>query len=223
MPIELRFVKLPQFFEAGQGDGRHSEQERETSRLLSPEAEREGCGQCGAGTRHPRDQCADLGDADNHRISKRYVIDRTPMARVELGELPPDAVAEGEDVLVHGLALELRDELIVRDVDRVHDRVGADEHRELAAMAYAAKRTLVTVERIVDRNLLQTEDSAAGVLPSLYVEAVAVAERGAWPLALWDEYDGDGAEVARYAAMARTEEGFRAYLSTFLTCRKQIA
>jgi glutaconate CoA-transferase subunit A len=100
-------------------------------------------------------------------------------------------------------------------------RIG--RHRELAAMAYAAKRSLVTVERIVDRNLLETEDSAAGVLPSLYVDAVAVAEHGAWPLSLWDEYDRDGAEVARYAAMARTEEGFRAYLSAFLTRRKQVA
>jgi len=100
-------------------------------------------------------------------------------------------------------------------------RIG--RHRELAAMAYAAKRTLVTVERIVDRNLLATEDSAAGVLPSLYVDRIAVAERGAWPLPLWDEYPGDDAEVARYAAMARTEEGFRGYLSGFLGRRRQVA
>jgi glutaconate CoA-transferase, subunit A len=119
---------------------------------------------------------------------------------------------------------------IVPDVALFHapeaDRTGnirIGRHRELAAMAYAAKRTLVTVERIVDRNLLATEDSAAGVLPSLYVDAVAVAARGAWPLPLWDEYERDGAEVARYAAMARTEEGFRAYLSAFLTRRKQVA
>lgn len=100
-------------------------------------------------------------------------------------------------------------------------RIG--RHRELAAMAYAAKRTFVTVERIVERDLLETEDSAAGVLPSLYVEAVACATSGAWPLPLWDEYAGDAAEVARYAAMARTEEGFRAYLSGFLTRRRQVA
>jgi glutaconate CoA-transferase, subunit A len=100
-------------------------------------------------------------------------------------------------------------------------RIG--RHRELADMAYAAKRTFVTVERIVETNLLETEDSAAGVLPALYVEAVAIAARGAWPLPLWGEYTGDAAEVARYAAMARTEEGFRAYLSTFLTRRKQVA
>jgi len=100
-------------------------------------------------------------------------------------------------------------------------RIG--RHRELAGIAYAAKRTFVTVERIVARNLLETEDSAAGVLPSLYVEAVAVAERGAWPLPLWDEYDGDAAEVKRYAAMARTEDGFHTYLSAYFARRKQVA
>lgn len=100
-------------------------------------------------------------------------------------------------------------------------RIG--RHRELAAMAYAAKRTFVTVERIVERNLMASEDSAAGVLPSLYVDKVAVAPRGAWPLPLPGEYPGDDVEVARYAAMARSEEGFRAWLSGFLTQRKQVA
>jgi glutaconate CoA-transferase subunit A len=100
-------------------------------------------------------------------------------------------------------------------------RIG--RYRELATMAYAAKRTLVTVERIVDRDLMETEDSAAGVLPALYVDAIAVAEHGAWPLPLWGEYETDGAELARYAAMARTDEGFRAYLSTFLRRGKRVA
>ncbi len=100
-------------------------------------------------------------------------------------------------------------------------RIG--RHRELADMAYAAKRSFVTVERIVDHDLLATEDSAAGVLPSLYVEAVACVKHGAWPLPLWGEYPTDAAEVARYAAMARTEDGFRAYLSTFITRRRQVA
>jgi glutaconate CoA-transferase subunit A len=95
--------------------------------------------------------------------------------------------------------------------------------RELATMAYAARRTLVTVERIVEHNLMETEDSAAGVLPSLYVDAVARAPRGAWPLSLRDQYETDTAELARYAAMARSEEGFRAYLSGFLTRRREVA
>jgi glutaconate CoA-transferase subunit A len=93
-------------------------------------------------------------------------------------------------------------------------RIG--RRRELATMAYAAKTTLVTVERISETSLFEDERDAAGVLPALYVSQVAIAERGAWPLGLWGEYPADGAEIARYAQMARTSEGFRAYMDGFL-------
>lgn len=85
--------------------------------------------------------------------------------------------------------------------------------RELAAMAYASRRTFVTVERIVDHRLLDDEMTAAGVLPSLYVDGVAKAERGAWPYGLWGEYAPDVAELRRYAEMARTEEGLRQWIA----------
>ena len=88
--------------------------------------------------------------------------------------------------------------------------------RELATMAHAAKRSLVTAEEIVDFSLLDDETTAAGVLPGLYVEAVAEAPRGAWPLGLQDLYPADDAELARYAEAARTEAGFRAWLDGFL-------
>lgn len=102
----------------------------------------------------------------------------------------------------------------------VADRFGnvrIGRRRELGTMAYAAKRTLVTVERITDENLLHTEDSAAGTLPSLYVDAIAVVPGGARPYGLWSgEYDTDTAEIARYARIARTDEGFAEYLGTAL-------
>lgn len=85
--------------------------------------------------------------------------------------------------------------------------------RELAAMAYAATETLVTVERIVDRSLLADEATAAGTLPALYVTAVAPAPRGAWPYGLWGDYAADTAELARYATAARTPEGFADYMA----------
>lgn len=85
--------------------------------------------------------------------------------------------------------------------------------RELAAMAYAARLTLVTVERIAEGDLLADETMAAGVLPALYVGAVAVAPRGAWPYGLWGEYPADVAELARYARAARSAEGFAAYMA----------
>jgi glutaconate CoA-transferase subunit A len=85
--------------------------------------------------------------------------------------------------------------------------------RELAAMAYASATTLVTVERIVDENLLASEMSAAGTLPSLYVSDIAVAPQGAWPYGLWGEYPTDTAEIIRYAKAARSAEGFADYMS----------
>ena len=85
--------------------------------------------------------------------------------------------------------------------------------RELAAMAYASRRTFVTVERIVDHRLLDDEITAAGVLPCVYVDGVAKAEKGAWPYGLWGEYAPDTAALQRYAKMARTEEGFQSWIA----------
>jgi glutaconate CoA-transferase subunit A len=87
--------------------------------------------------------------------------------------------------------------------------------RELALMAYAARTSLVTVERIRETSLLDEEVTAAGVVPALYVGAIAHAPNGAWPYGLWGEYPIDAAEIARYAEAARTKEGFAAYLDRF--------
>ncbi|WP_370133764.1 MULTISPECIES: CoA transferase subunit A [unclassified Bradyrhizobium] len=98
----------------------------------------------------------------------------------------------------------------------IADRFGnvwIGRRRELAAMAYASRTVLVTVERIVEESLLADEMSAAGVLPALYVTAVARAPKGAWPYGLWGEYPADSAEIARYAKAARTTDGFSAYMA----------
>ena len=88
--------------------------------------------------------------------------------------------------------------------------------RELVTMAHAARRTLVTVEEIVDRSLLADEATAAGVIPALYITAVAVAPGGSWPLGLPGHSEPDAAEQERYARAARSEDGFRAYLAELL-------
>ena len=46
--------------------------------------------------------------------------------------------------------------------------------RELLTMAHAAEKTIVTVEKIFDGNLLDDPVLAAGTLPGFYVEAIAV-------------------------------------------------
>ncbi|MBB5692775.1 CoA transferase subunit A [Muricoccus pecuniae] len=91
--------------------------------------------------------------------------------------------------------------------------VWVGRRRECATLAHASRRLLVTVERVVPGNLLEDERLAPGTISATYVEAVAVAERGAHPVALLDEYGFDAAHVAAYARAARTEEGFRAWLA----------
>ncbi len=85
--------------------------------------------------------------------------------------------------------------------------------RELATLAHASRAVFVTVEKIVDTDLFDTEATAAGALPAFNLSAIAVAENGAWPVGLTDIYPPDGAELRRYAGMARTEAGFAEYLA----------
>jgi glutaconate CoA-transferase subunit A len=105
------------------------------------------------------------------------------------------------------------------------DRVGnvfIGTQRELVTMAHAAARTIVTVEKIHDGDLLRDPLLAAGTLPGFYVEAVAVAPRGAWPLPLPDHYAVDGAHVAEYARLAATAEGFAEYLQRYVHQRAAV-
>ena len=92
--------------------------------------------------------------------------------------------------------------------------------RELATMAHAAVRTVVTVEEIHNGNLLEDPLYAAGTLPGFYVESVAVCERGAWPLPLPDRYTADAAHLAEYAKLAATAEGFGEYLDKYVYEKK---
>ena len=90
--------------------------------------------------------------------------------------------------------------------------VWVGRRRECATIAHASARCLVTVERVMEGDFLQDERLAPGAISATYVTAVAVAERGAHPVALLDQYAADPAYVAEYARMARTAEGFRAWL-----------
>ncbi|MBX9594671.1 MAG: CoA synthetase [Roseomonas sp.] len=109
------------------------------------------------------------------------------------------------------------------DVALIHG-VMADEagnvwtgrRRELSTVAHASKRVLATVERMVPGDMLEDERLAPGCISGTYIEAVAVAERGAWPVALLDEYGFDAGHVAEYARLAKTEAGFREYLDRYV-------
>ena len=84
--------------------------------------------------------------------------------------------------------------------------------RELMLMAHASARTLVTVEEIVDGNLMDDDRIKAGTIPALYVTAIAEAAQGAWPVGVPGQYEPDHAHLARYVELARSGEGFQRYL-----------
>ncbi|GIK81094.1 MAG: CoA synthetase [Alphaproteobacteria bacterium] len=92
--------------------------------------------------------------------------------------------------------------------------------RELATLAHAAACTIVTVETLHEGNLLADPTLAAGTLPGFYVDAVAIAERGAWPLPLPDRYPADQAHLTEYMKRAATPEGFARYLQDFVHERR---
>jgi glutaconate CoA-transferase subunit A len=113
------------------------------------------------------------------------------------------------------------------DVALIHapmaDRFGnvwIGRQRELATMAHAAEKTVATVEKMHDGNLLDDPVLAAGTLPGFYIESVAIAERGAWPLPLPDHYGADAEHLALYARMAATPEGFAEYLDKYVYERR---
>jgi glutaconate CoA-transferase subunit A len=96
--------------------------------------------------------------------------------------------------------------------------IGRD--RELAVMAHAAARTVVTVERLFDGNLLDDSRLAAGTLSGFYVESVAVAPEGAWPLAFADHYAADRAHLQEYARLSASPEGFALYLDRYVLAQR---
>ena len=104
-----------------------------------------------------------------------------------------------------------------------HGNVWVGRRRELATLAHASQRVLATVERMVPGNLLDDERLAPGTISATYVEAVAIAVRGAWPIALLDEYDADAAHLREYARAARTPDGFQTYLGQHVLQRRAAA
>src|SRR4051795_3765534 len=62
--------------------------------------------------------------------------------------------------------------------------VGRD--RELLTMAHASSRTIATVEKLYDGNLMDDPALSAATVPGFYVDTVAIAPRGAWPLRMPD-------------------------------------
>ena len=129
-------------------------------------------------------------------------------------------LSEGDDPIVLLPAIQPDIALFHVPLADREGNVWVGRRRELVTMAHAAKRNLVTAEVIQEQNLLEDERLAAGVIPALYVSAVAEAARGAWPIGLEGRYEPDTAHIADYVRTARSEDGFRAYLAGHVLARR---
>lgn len=109
---------------------------------------------------------------------------------------------------------------VTPDVALFHGRYGDAQGnvwvgaaRECVLLAHASRRALATVEEVWEGNLMDDPGMRAGTIPPVYVEAVAHAPQGAWPLGMPGRYPRDGRHLRAYVASARTAQGFDTWLA----------
>ena len=98
--------------------------------------------------------------------------------------------------------------------------VWVGRRREFFTMAHASAHTVVTVESLHDGNLLENELLAGATIPNFYIDAVAIAQKGAWPLRFANHYAEDSVHLAEYMRLAGSELGFRRYLERYVFERR---
>ncbi|HEU0114255.1 MAG TPA: CoA-transferase [Thermomicrobiales bacterium] len=82
---------------------------------------------------------------------------------------------------------------------------------EDAIMARAARRVILTAERIVAGDAFAA-DPAATTIPGFMVDAVVEAPGGAWPLSCAGRYDYDAAYLAAYIAASHDPAALAAFI-----------
>jgi glutaconate CoA-transferase, subunit A len=118
-------------------------------------------------------------------------------------EITVVALAQNPDVaILHGLKADREGNAILR-------RFGED-----VMVAQASRRTIVTVEEIVDK--VTPEDTSGQFISSINVTAVVHAPNGAHPTAVPGRYERDDAHIRRYLDASASDEAFKAYLDEFV-------
>jgi glutaconate CoA-transferase subunit A len=86
---------------------------------------------------------------------------------------------------------------------------------ELKILAHAARRTVATAEALHPDSLPADARYDAALVPSLYVDSIAVVPGGARPLAMSGHYGEDRAVLVSYLEAAETQAGSRAWIERF--------
>jgi glutaconate CoA-transferase subunit A len=102
--------------------------------------------------------------------------------------------------------------LHVQEADRTGNGRIIGTRFEDVLMAQAARRVILTAERIVDGAAFAAMPEAVAV-PGFLADAVVEAPRGAWPFSCTPFYDYDAAFLAAWVAAARDEAAARAFIA----------
>jgi glutaconate CoA-transferase subunit A len=96
-----------------------------------------------------------------------------------------------------------------------HGNVVTSGTLDAKLIAQASRRTIATVEEIVDGDL--TQEPHTGVLvPGIHVSAVVHAPRGAHPTSCEGRYPVDGAHVREYVEAAQDDDTFAKWLDRYV-------
>ena len=120
--------------------------------------------------------------------------------------------SDKDDPIVFLPALKPDIALIHAPIGDKYGNVWGGVRREQMLMAHAASKTYVTVEEIVEGNIMDDLQLKAATIPGIYVNAIAEAKNGAWPIGIPGGYDPDHQHLKGYLELAQTEEGFDQYL-----------
>ena len=99
----------------------------------------------------------------------------------------------------------------VQEADRFGNARIIGTHFEDVLMAKAAKRVIVTTERIVDGAAFETTPELVAIAGFL-VEAVVEAPQGAWPCGCAGEYDADLPFLTAYVAASKSAATLDAFV-----------
>ncbi len=85
--------------------------------------------------------------------------------------------------------------------------------RELMTMAHASHKTLITVEKIIEGDLMSNPETAPACIPSHYIDEVIAHASGSWPLGLAGTSKTDNEAMQDYANLAKSEAGFWEFMA----------
>ena len=158
---------------------------------------------------------SDKAALDDLRVTQSFHIIRAPISgRIGNVSLKPGSLAKTSDnsppfVLINQVnPIHVSFDLAQSWIGELRESIRSGSSKVSVNPQGSSKVYLgefVSIDNVVD--------SASGTINATYISAIAIAERGAQPVALLDEYGFDAAYVSEYARMAKTDAGFAEWMA----------